>query len=173
MSSQESEMLIKCPVGKHGKFCGKQGYLIEEPPRKKNITIHSRFRNKEYKPYTSTRKRGSYWRVHHYISDNQGKRKSRFCYLGNFEGALEKLERINEILETYATSSKGSDPVYDNDFFVWKISELEDIKEMIKQAKKLDEFKEKPNTYAEIIFKTIADAQYYLIRVDKIFRKYA
>jgi hypothetical protein len=165
-------MLIKCPVGKHGNFCNKMGHLILEPPRKKNNTIYSQHRDKKFKLYPSSRKRGSYYRVHHYVSDEYGKRKSKWCYLGNFDMALEKLEKIEKSLEKYASSKKMSGPMYDvNPFFIWKLSSLKDVKLEIKRAKNLKKFKKNPNTYAEIISDTISASQNYEIIGDKVFSK--
>lgn len=167
-------MLVECPWIQHGKFCGKKGYLILEKPRKKHITYRHRFRNKKHTDYDSNaRPRGQYYRVHHYVFDNYGKRKSKFCYLGNFEGALKKLRKIHEILSKYATEKPGNDSIYNNIFFVWELRSLNDIKNDINNAERLEEFKQNPNRYAEIIFETTSSANFYLIRGDHIFQKYA
>jgi len=157
---------------RHGKECGKMGHLILEKPRKKHVTIQDRYKNKKSQSYESFRKRGRYYRVHHYIYDEYGRRKSRFCYLGNFDGALEKLRKVKKILEKYATSKKTIEPVYDNDFFVWDLRSLKEIEHEIKQAEGLAKFKKDPDKFADVIYGTIIEAQFYLIRGDRIFRKY-
>lgn len=148
------------------------GHLILEKPRKKHVTLQRRYRNKRHKPYESTRTRGRYYRVHHYIYDEYGRRKTRFCYLGNFDGALEKLRKVKKILEKYATNKRTIESIYDNDFFVWSLRSLKNIENAIKQAEGLTKFKKDPDKFADVIYRTIVEAQFYLIRGDRIFQKY-
>lgn len=149
------------------------GYLILEKPRQKHVTLRKRWRNKKHKPYESTkRERGRYYRVHHYTYDEHGRRKSKFCYLGNFEGALEKLRQTKKILEKYATSKKPTDAMYDNKFLVWELESLNYIEYIIKEAKQLKNFKNDPDKFAEIIRDTISESNFFLIRGNRIFQKY-
>ena len=175
-------MIVKCTWMKNGVCCGKTGYLILEKPRKKKevpnylrreIGSKTFNRNTKHKEYEPSRERGCYYRVHHYVFDDSGRRKSKFCYLGNFDGALKKLKQIEKILGKYASSEKLHKPIYNNDWFGWDLDLLKHIHDRIITAKKLESFKDNPNRYAEIIFKTISAAQFYLIRGDKIFRMYA
>jgi len=150
------------------------GYLILEPPRKKHVTRSWRRRNKKHKSYDlGIRKRGSYYRVHHYVYDIHGRRKSKFCYLGNFDYALERLKQVKKILEKYATSVKPTNPKYDSIFLVWELRNLREIENTIKQAEQLNKFKKNPDRFAEVIDDTILTSQFYMIRGDRIFQKYA
>ncbi len=156
-------MLVKCPWMKNGKYCDKEGYLILEKPRKKKQRRRSkRSTNIQHKEDydVSGRPRGRYFRVHHYVYED-GKRKSRFCYLGNFEKALEKLKTIQRMAEDDSFSNAEK---VDHNIKLWIDDEIKSAEDVdIDNLKTDDEF---------LIWKTIANANFCIIRKGFVFGKY-
>ncbi|MGY5150360.1 MAG: hypothetical protein ACW9W3_09880 [Candidatus Nitrosopumilus sp. bin_68KS] len=154
-------MLVDCPWMKDGKQCGKKGHLVLESPRKKQRRRSRRNANQKHKDYdTSGRPRGQYYRVHHYVYEN-GKRKSKFCYLGNFDGSLKKLKKIQTMIED--DKNFQSEKVQ-TDIKFW-------IDDAIKEAEEINLKSLKPE-YVDGIFSTIRNAQLCIIRKGFVWQKY-
>ena len=147
-------MLVDCPWMRNGKSCGKKGYLVLETPRKKQYRRSKRSTNQKHKEYNSSgRPKGRYFRVHHYVYEN-GKRKSKFCYLGNFKGAVQKLKKIQKIPEQRVQT------------------ELKDwIDDAVKVADKIDVNALKPEDALDI-YSTILNAQLCVVRNGYAWQKY-
>jgi hypothetical protein len=150
---------------RNGKECGKEGHLILEKPRETKQRRRSKrstnIKRKEEGYDVSGRPRGRYFRVHHYVYED-GKRKSRFCYLGNFEKALEKLKIIQRMAED------------DSNFKVEKVHS--NIKSWIDDEIKLAEGVDVDNLKTGdefLIWATIANAKFCIMRNGYVYPKYA
>lgn len=119
-----------CPL------CNKEGYLIKEKPRKKNVTSTRRGWYKNHnKPYPTepargcgwsphidypdTRTRGWYYKFLHKIKDTNGKWKNKLCYIGNIELQLERYKKKK-------TDDKGN-------IFTDTVRRIKQIEKMIKK----------------------------------------
>lgn len=124
------------------------------------------------------RGRTRYFRVHHYIYDKNGdyvrgengRPKSKFCYIGSFEHAFKHFKNCKNLLEKYHTSAI-TEEAKKNEWLIWESSEYEYMKDMYEQGKKIDIENLKHNDI-DLINKIIRDSQHWIIRNDKVCASY-
>ncbi len=171
-------MKDKCPK------CGQIGIIVLEPPRKKHETKRPKRRSRtvlrglgDWKntEYRTDRKPGRYFRVHHYLTDKNGhyvrgktgRPKSKFCYIGNFELAIKKLENLKNVLDE---NPPTSEELKKNHYLVGD-SDLKYMRDTCNQGKKID-IENLKHDDIDLIYSIILDSNLWFIRNDRVFSKY-
>ncbi len=175
-------MQDKCPK------CGKIGTIILEKPRKRNQTkeplrrsrtvLHGLGDWKKTEYSLISRIPGRYFRVHHYLMDKNdnyvrgknGRPKSKFCYVGNFELAKKKLKEIILILNEYAVSKLNIvlEERKKNRLLVWNLEDLESFDTQYKKTTKIKIENLKPNDI-DTIYKVIQNSHDFLVADNRVF----